>query len=62
MAANYHVLEDRAAAIDYAIRHAQAQDVVLIAGKGHEDYQEIKGTKLPFNDIEVAARALEGGR
>lgn len=59
MAANYHVMEDRAAAIDYAIRHAQAQDVVLIAGKGHEEYQEIKGVKLPFNDIEVAIRALE---
>lgn len=62
MAANYHVLEDRAAAIDYAIRHAQGQDVVLIAGKGHEDYQEIKGAKLPFNDIDVAMHVLEGGR
>ena len=62
MTANYHVLEDRAAAIDYAIRHAQPEDVVLIAGKGHEEYQEIKGVKLPFSDIEVVARALEGGR
>lgn len=62
IAANYHVLEDRAAAIDYAIHQARAEDVVLIAGKGHEDYQEIKGVKLPFSDIEVAARALESGR
>ncbi len=62
MGANYHVQEDRAAAIDYAIRRAQAHDVVLIAGKGHEDYQEMMGSKLPFSDIEVATRALERGR
>lgn len=59
MAANYHVIEDRAAAIDHAIRYAQPEDVVLIAGKGHEDYQEIAGVKLPFSDVEVAARSLE---
>jgi UDP-N-acetylmuramoyl-L-alanyl-D-glutamate--2,6-diaminopimelate ligase len=59
MAANYHVVEDRAAAIDRAIRHARPGDVVLIAGKGHEDYQEIAGVKLPFSDVEVAARSLE---
>jgi UDP-N-acetylmuramoyl-L-alanyl-D-glutamate--2,6-diaminopimelate ligase len=59
MAANYHVMEDRAAAIDHAIRHARPDDVVLIAGKGHEDYQEIAGVKLPFSDAEVAARSLE---
>ena len=62
MAANYHVEADRAAAIDYALQHARAGDVVLIAGKGHEAYQEILGEKLPFSDIEVAARALEGSR
>jgi len=59
MGVNYHILEDRAAAIGHAIRQAQPKDVVLIAGKGHEDYQEIKGVRLPFSDIEVAARALE---
>ena len=58
MTANFHVLEDRAAAIDYAIRQASAGDVVLIAGKGHETYQEINGVKLPFSDVEVALRAL----
>lgn len=65
MGANYHVIEDRAAAIDEAIRHARPQDVVLIAGKGHETWQEIHGRKLPFSDTEVALRALEswkGGR
>mgnify|MGYP000215095516 CR=1 FL=1 len=59
MGANYHVIEDRAAAIDHAIRFAKPDDVVLIAGKGHEDYQEIAGVKLPFSDMEVAARSLE---
>ncbi|PWB59348.1 MAG: UDP-N-acetylmuramoyl-L-alanyl-D-glutamate--2,6-diaminopimelate ligase [Nitrosomonadales bacterium] len=59
MEANFHVEEDRAAAIDRAIRQARPGDIVLIAGKGHEDYQEIKGVKFPFNDAEVAQRALQ---
>jgi UDP-N-acetylmuramoyl-L-alanyl-D-glutamate--2,6-diaminopimelate ligase len=59
MGANYHVIDDRAAAIDAAVRGAQPDDVVLIAGKGHEDYQEIKGVKLPFADADVARRILE---
>ncbi|GAO37109.1 UDP-N-acetylmuramoylalanyl-D-glutamate--2,6-diaminopimelate ligase [Sulfuricella sp. T08] len=59
MGANYHVIDDRAAAIDAAVRGAQPDDVVLIAGKGHEDYQEIKGVKLPFADADVARRVLE---
>ena len=58
MGANYHVIEDRAAAIDAAVRGAQPDDVVLIAGKGHETYQEIKGVKLPFADADVARRVL----
>jgi len=49
---------DRAAAIHAALRAAGAHDVVLIAGKGHEDYQEIGGRRLPFSDIEVARAAL----
>lgn len=61
MASNYHALEDRAEAIDYAIRTATPADVVLIAGKGHEDYQEIQGRRLPFSDVEVASRVLERG-
>lgn len=43
---------DRATAIAYAIEHAQANDTILIAGKGHEDYQQIGDEKLPFSDIE----------
>jgi UDP-N-acetylmuramoyl-L-alanyl-D-glutamate--2,6-diaminopimelate ligase len=53
-----HVVEDRAAAILWAVRHAGKNDVVLLAGKGHENYQEIKGKKLPFLDADHAALAL----
>jgi UDP-N-acetylmuramoyl-L-alanyl-D-glutamate--2,6-diaminopimelate ligase len=49
---------DRAAAIGRAVAEASAEDVVLVAGKGHEDYQEIAGRRLPFSDAEVAAEAL----
>jgi UDP-N-acetylmuramoyl-L-alanyl-D-glutamate--2,6-diaminopimelate ligase len=51
-------LRDRAAAIEYAIGAAQAGDVVLIAGKGHEDYQVIGDEHVPFSDTEVAERVL----
>ena len=52
------VQRDRAAAITQALEHAGAGDVVLIAGKGHEPYQEIAGIKHSFDDTDVAARAL----
>lgn len=51
-------IEDRAQAIAYAISHARINDTVLIAGKGHEDYQEIAGVRHPFSDVESAQRAL----
>jgi UDP-N-acetylmuramoyl-L-alanyl-D-glutamate--2,6-diaminopimelate ligase len=50
---------DRREAITRAIRLAQPRDIVLIAGKGHEKYQEFADRTIPFDDIEVAARALE---
>jgi len=53
------VIEDRREAIARAVRDCGAHDVVLIAGKGHEDYQEIAGVKHPFSDVIEAARALE---
>jgi UDP-N-acetylmuramyl-tripeptide synthetase len=53
-----HVQADRAAAIDYAVQHAGVHDLVLIAGKGHEDYQDIAGQKHPFSDIAQAQAAL----
>ena len=49
---------DRAAAIAQAVASAGARDVVLLAGKGHEDYQEIAGVKRPFSDLEQGRRAL----
>lgn len=49
---------DRARAIFEAIGDAKRGDVVLIAGKGHEDYQEIKGERQPFSDMAVAGKAL----
>ena len=49
---------DRAAAIAQAIAHASERDVVLIAGKGHEDYQETAGQRHPFSDMAEAHKAL----
>lgn len=53
------VIEDRRAAIEHAVGNAVAGDVVLLAGKGHEDYQEIRGEKRPFSDEAEARAALE---
>ena len=52
------VIEDRRAAIFHALSQAAPQDVVLIAGKGHEDYQEVAGVRRPFDDAAVAAESL----
>ncbi|MBE0620126.1 MAG: UDP-N-acetylmuramoyl-L-alanyl-D-glutamate--2,6-diaminopimelate ligase [Burkholderiales bacterium] len=52
------VIADRREAIAAAISAAGADDVVLIAGKGHEDYQESAGQRIPFSDAVVAAEAL----
>jgi UDP-N-acetylmuramoyl-L-alanyl-D-glutamate--2,6-diaminopimelate ligase len=53
---------DRREAILYAIAQAKRGDVVLIAGKGHEKYQEVGGVTLPFDDVAVAREALEARR
>ncbi len=58
MEGDFQVFEDRAKAITQAIAQAQIIDTVLLAGKGHEDYQEIKGVRHPFSDMEIARRAL----
>ncbi len=55
----HEVIVDRAAAIRRAVALAGPQDVVLIAGKGHETTQEIAGRKIPFDDAEMAARAID---
>lgn len=56
---NYEVVLDRKEAIQKAIEMAQLKDIVLIAGKGHEKEQEIEGKKYPFDDVAIAASALE---
>lgn len=53
------VICDRAAAIRYAVFHAQDDDLILIAGKGHEQYQIVGNERLPFSDRAVALSALE---
>jgi UDP-N-acetylmuramoyl-L-alanyl-D-glutamate--2,6-diaminopimelate ligase len=53
------IRRDRAAAIAHAIAMAAANDIVLIAGKGHEPYQEIDGIQYPFDDTATARAALE---
>jgi len=55
----YEKISDRAQAIARAIELAQPRDIVLIAGKGHEAYQEFADHTIPFDDIQVARRAIE---
>jgi len=52
---------DRRAAITWALAHAEPGDAVLIAGKGHETYQEVVGVRHPFDDREVARNVLHPG-
>ncbi|WP_417579750.1 UDP-N-acetylmuramoyl-L-alanyl-D-glutamate--2,6-diaminopimelate ligase [Nitrincola sp.] len=53
---------DRATAIASAIAQARVEDIVLIAGKGHEDYQEVQGERQPFSDQTVARDVLKSRR
>ena len=55
----YVIIPDRWAAIDYALDCLQKEDILLIAGKGGEEYQEIMGIKYPFNDQDIVIRLLE---
>src|SRR3954452_20723414 len=55
----YEKITDRAQAIARAVALAQPRDIIVIAGKGHEAYQEFADTTIPFDDIQVARRALE---
>src|SRR5712671_536960 len=56
---HFEKITDRASAISRAIEIAQPRDIVLIAGKGHENYQQFSDHTVPFEDIQVARRALE---
>ena len=55
----YVVIENRREAIRYALTHAKPSDVVVLAGKGHETYQEIKGVRYPFDEKIVVAELLD---
>lgn len=59
MTGAYQIEQDRALAIKQAIKMAQPGDIVLLAGKGHENYQEIAGMKQPFDDALMAKQALQ---
>jgi UDP-N-acetylmuramoyl-L-alanyl-D-glutamate--2,6-diaminopimelate ligase len=54
----YEKIADRAKAIGRAVALAQPRDIVLIAGKGHENYQEFADYTIPFDDIQIARRAI----
>ena len=53
------IMEDRREAIKMACNLAQGGDIILIAGKGHEKYQEVKGVKHPFDDFEIIQEQLK---
>ena len=59
MQGNYLIEQDRAKAISVGIFAAKVDDIVLIAGKGHEQYQEIKDKKYHFSDVEQAQKVLK---
>ncbi len=52
---------DRREAIAYVISHAEEGDIIVLAGKGHEDYQEIRGVKRPMDERTIIRELLEGG-
>lgn len=56
----YVEIADRKEAIAYAIHHGEPGDIIVLAGKGHEDYQEIKGKKYPMDERVLIAEILEG--
>ena len=56
---NYEVVVDRREAIERAVSLAQPRDIILIAGKGHENYQQFAKTTITFDDVQVAKAAIE---
>ncbi len=57
----YVEISNRREAIAYAISHGQEGDIIILAGKGHEDYQEIKGVKYPMDERVIIRELLDGG-
>lgn len=58
MGRNHQIMVDRRAAIAHAIEQAAPGDIVLVAGKGHETYQEIKGVRHAYSDVDVVTTLL----
>lgn len=54
----YVVIPDRQAAVNYAVDHAEDGDMIILLGKGHEEYQEINGVKYHYSEREAVANAL----
>ncbi len=57
----YVEIQDRREAVAYAISQAQEGDIIVLAGKGHEDYQEIRGRKYPMDERVIIRELLDGG-
>ena len=57
---NYVVIEDRRDAIQYAIKNHQKGDIILVIGKGHEDYNDFNGVKTHFSDKEEIIKFVNG--
>jgi UDP-N-acetylmuramoyl-L-alanyl-D-glutamate--2,6-diaminopimelate ligase len=55
----YVIIPDRAEAVNYAVKMAQSGDILILAGKGHEEYMKIKGEKLPFNERDEVIKAFK---
>lgn len=58
----YIVIPDRQAAVNHAVKHAQKGDMIILLGKGHEEYQEINGVKHHYSEREAVANALAEGK
>ena len=58
---DYIKIADRRAAVEYAVGMAEKRDIIVLAGKGHESYQEIKGIRYPLDDRRIVQEALDGG-
>ncbi len=61
-AGNYITIADRKEAIRYAITHAEPGDIIVLAGKGHEDYQEIRGVKYPMDERVLISEIMKESR
>jgi len=55
-------ISDRETAISHVLDKAKSGDVVVIAGKGAEDYMEINGVKYPYNDLQVVLNYIKGNK